>query len=417
MKLSYEKLQQSRAVIPLHPPATWRTGRKSNDDDEGTDGFRSVGLDLPTVPNDADGGTMREYFSTWESGSPEKFCRWRDDVERIYSSKSLTTGPTRHAMTKNLLAGDALTVYEEFFENNTAVTTANVAKALRRVASRVFPDYAVQDQLTYLRYEAKKPNKLSARGTGIRLRRVNGWFKYFPSDTGNRTDVATGLQDAELPLTYERLLPNSWNNVKDLIFQDYRAHRLDLEKQIDFAEQLETHEQRSGTSGLLAIGSSKSGKGSSSGEGSESAGTNAGPKSGSQNRTRDTRRDRNRNKSCRLHGENCGHSDSECKVWINHASKVSAQHAAQHPDTKRQAYKKNNNYNKTWRRQDGEQRKFNKNEVLALMKKAQGQKPKESDDVSELLPELHRIEEDTAKSMELDKSDAEALERLLQEEY
>jgi len=412
MRLAFNSFVAARGVIPLYPPCKWKTGSTGSSDGAGDadeDGFRSVKLELRSVPGDATSPKYSEKFYVFESGTPEQWCRWNDDLVKVWTCLSLTSGPDRRAMTLTLLAGSAKDTFEEYFARPSVTATVDhVSRALRYVAARFFPDYAAQNQTSYLRYEGRKPARMSARGLATRLRQVNKWFDYFPNDGGNRTDVVDRLNETELPLIYERMLPAAWLSVKELMFHDYRQNRFNFEKQIDYAEQLEVYEMRHGVTGLLAFGSSKANKGRKPGEAGVASGTNAGPELGTLNRGRKTNRDSpskkgnngKNSKNCRLHGEGCGHSDSECKVWLNHASKVAAVRKAQHPSTlKKSPHKGRTTHNKTWRRGESNgansgERTYTSKEVLAMVKAARASVEKKAREDSDVEMELNNIEED-----------------------
>ena len=206
----FEKAQQQLASIPLYPITKWN----AKDDDESS--FRSVKLDLKTNPLSVSLAKFSSYFKVFESGTPEQWCRWREDLETVFKGLALTTGPAQAGMIRHLLGGQARDNFNEFFINNAhAETTDNVEKALKKVAATLFTDSAVVNQKQYLCHELKKPNKLTAWETSTRLLQLNTWLAYYPADGEDPAAEVTKLDEVELRDIYYRLLPMTWRRKMD----------------------------------------------------------------------------------------------------------------------------------------------------------------------------------------------------------
>ena len=97
MRLNYENFdhaQQALAAILLYPIATW-----SSRDEEPENTFRSVKLELKTNPTSNDSVKFSSYFKVFENGTPEHWCRWRDDLKIVFRSLNLTSGPNQVGIT------------------------------------------------------------------------------------------------------------------------------------------------------------------------------------------------------------------------------------------------------------------------------------------------------------------------------
>ena len=148
----------------------------------------------------------------FENGTPEQWCRWRDDLNRAWKGLNNTNGPNRANTVRHLLEGQALDDFEQFFmPADVHETVDNVDLALKKVAANIFPADAVMNMKHYLNFELKKPNKLTARETMTRLERINKWIgDYFPSDGGDRTLPVERIEAGDLKLIYYRSLPDNW---------------------------------------------------------------------------------------------------------------------------------------------------------------------------------------------------------------
>jgi len=336
MKLSYENVVDSKlAVIPLYPLAPWndagakrKSKGESSEAGDSTSTFTEIKLELRSHPENADSVKVGAFFKVFEHGTPEQWCRWRDDLKRAWKGLNTTNGPNRASTVRHLLEGQALDDFEQFFmEEGVAETVENVNRALKKVAANIFPADAVMNMKTYLNFELKKPNKLTARETMTRLERINKWLgEYFPSDGVDRTREVERIEPEELKLIYYRLLPSIWRRKMDEN-GSFSHHDATMQQIVEYAERLEVTEHRYGGnpkgSAVKKNGHQGNNKGGSS---------KGGPESGRANDGGNRQRNTNKTGDCRVHGPNCGHSSHQCKVLMGHAEKVRAQWAAQPKD-------------------------------------------------------------------------------------
>ena len=149
MKLSFENLVESKlAVIPLYPIEPWNDKKEIPEDKRGAraarDAFKEVKLELRANPAAADSLKYGSYFKVFDQGTPEQWCRWRDDLKRAWAGLGNTTGPLRAATVRHLLEGQALDDFENYMRpDDVTVTVDNINKALKMVAVNIFPADAV----------------------------------------------------------------------------------------------------------------------------------------------------------------------------------------------------------------------------------------------------------------------------------
>ena len=328
MKLSfarYELAKQGLASIAMYPIAKWNAKEGDSDDTA----FRTVKLDLKTEPTDPSSVKFTSYFKVFENGTPEQWCRWREDLATVFVGLDLTTGPSQIGMVRHLLSGQALDAFNLHFTDPTVTqTVAQVRAGLKMVAHLVFAENAVTNQKQYMRHEMRKPNKLSARETATRLLQLNAWLEYYPADGPDPLAPITKLDDAELRDIYYRLLPSVWRRKMDENVQFDRI-RDGLRGLIEYAERLETSEARfDGKLKENGLSKDKSQDGSKKPDGVAKKGkSEAGRANNDGNRSFS-----NGSRDCLIHGPGCGHSSHQCKILGDHAKKVKGQFQASYKD-------------------------------------------------------------------------------------
>lgn len=296
----------------------------------GTMMFKEIKLELRAKPDDAKSHKFGAYFKVFETGTPEQWCRWRDDLERVWTGLNNTNGSGKAATVRLLLDGQARDDFNTYIDAHSE-SEDDVKEALKVVAINIFPAEAVLTQRRYLEYEAKKPTALSARELGTRLNLLNAWFDYYPSDGGARLDMVPRIQLKDLGAIYFRMLPVSWRRKMDENgFSKYKSGDTALRDTVEYAERLEVTEHRYGSDGNPRRGNAGRINGPMMGRVRGNA--NGGPELGNAmhggNRDLINHNPRN-NRDCLIHGPGCGHGTHQCKVIIPFAEKSKAIYATQ----------------------------------------------------------------------------------------
>ena len=278
-------------VIPLTRPETKISLTKQ--------GEYSV-LKCKTTP-DAEGSATYDlpipYFKT---GTAEEFLRWRRNVHRALTGQNVTTGPGQYNLTRKLLDGDALMVFNLKATEVGNETVTNYKTVMAAVTAHVFPLKALQTQKRYMRRFLRKPRDMKAREFVSRVCEINELLTEFPE-----ADDDSKLPRDELLDLMEFGMPGSWQKVMILLDFDPVNHsiaefvgfceRLELtepesnriEKKVSFNHDKPIPKKRKTTSGFKA-------------------GTNG--------------------KYCMLHGE-CGHSTEECRMMKRHADTLKSKYS------------------------------------------------------------------------------------------
>ncbi|MFM7186495.1 MAG: hypothetical protein ACKO14_01625 [Armatimonadota bacterium] len=270
------------------------------------------------------------------------------------------------------------------------MTDDDLEKALRTAAIGIFPTDAVTLQKGYLNYESAKPNKMSARDTATRFKRLNDWFEYYPSDGVDRLQDVKKIEDRDMCIIYyNKLMPVSWRRKLDEnnLISPYDCELVDL---VDFAERMQITEQRyGGTHGGVLKGAAVKQRSTLDGMSGSSYG---GPASGAAKRDESHERKKN-SKDCLVHGEACGHGTHQCKVIKSYATKYRAAWDSK-PRDKYPAAKKRQEYKN---KQKSADRTWTRAEVQAIAKKYAKRHenlnieadPSDSEEFAKIFEDLH----------------------------
>ncbi len=89
-------------VIPLDPFAPWNdAGARRKVKGEGqadTPTFHENKLELQSNPKNIESVKVGASFMVFEIGIAEQWCRWRDDLQRVWKGLNNTSGPNRASM-------------------------------------------------------------------------------------------------------------------------------------------------------------------------------------------------------------------------------------------------------------------------------------------------------------------------------
>ena len=194
---------------------------------------------LRTTPTDGNSPQYELTVAYFNTGTCEEWLLFRKNLNKVIKGLNLTTGTTKFELARNLLTGDALSVFNTAASDNTiALTETNQSfeTCLDHVAYAVFPARAELLQKRYMRRRLEKPDDMTMREFMSRITEINEYFPQFPPDyNGNRT---TGLSESELVEIGEYAIPTEWQNTMHL-------HNLDpltagVADFIEFCERLES---------------------------------------------------------------------------------------------------------------------------------------------------------------------------------
>ena len=263
-------------------------------------------LDLRSVPTDAESETYSFNFPFFKQGTPAEWIQWRKNYQKVQVGQNLTTGPSKYAMARQLLEGNALRVFNTSATTHGNETNEHFTAVLEDVTVHVFPRRALSKQKRYMRRHLRKPCELNIRQFVSSVQDMNADLVFFPGAT-----PASILPKDELVEIVETLCPNSWQ--RQLLLQGFDVTEHTLTNLVEFYDRLQTVEEiyddnikkSSDKNGTKSKTNSSSGKTGTkwSAKSNKNAGNNKSTEGGNKRKQ----------KWCPLH-EVYGHDEHDCKV-------------------------------------------------------------------------------------------------------
>lgn len=211
--------------IPLNRPATVEL--KKGD---------YVTVKLRSVPSEENSQTYDLNIGIFRSGTAEAFLEFRRNLKKAIVGQHITTGPPMFSMARRLMAGDALSVFNNRAAELGAETTANFKQVMNALAAHVFPQRALRMQKRYMRRYMRKPKGQTTREYIARVNEINEYLSLFPpfeADQKLPTDEILDILEFGMPATWQR---EFWRQGFDPI-----AHS--IEDFTEFCERLEFTEE------------------------------------------------------------------------------------------------------------------------------------------------------------------------------
>ena len=199
-------------------------------------------MELRYVPTDATSAKYKKNVKYYEGGCPKAHLIFVEDVHKILIGQNNTTGPEQYAMTRTLLRGDALRI----FDNERSIiigaedveTPENLILVLNAVGKAVFPNRALVKQKRYMRRFLKKPREMSWRQFISELIQMNDKVEKYPPYATNQK-----LTDLEVLKIEEFGAPQTWQ--KNMIAHNFDCATKSISEVIEFWERQETLESLS----------------------------------------------------------------------------------------------------------------------------------------------------------------------------
>ena len=249
-----------------------------------------------TQPAEANSPTYDVTIPYFGSGTPEEWLRFRSNLDKVIHGQNATTGPSRYALARKLLEGDALAAFEQAATTTTGgETVVNFGVVMTAVTKHIFPARALQTQKRFMRRFLRKPKDMTIRQYVGRVQEMNSMLLKFPQPSN--TQPATELPQDEILDLLEFGMPSTWQ--KAMIIQDFDPVSGTLADFTNFCERLERTESTEKIS-TKSIFSEKIRK---------------------KKRTREVAFKREEEKYCILHGEG-NHSTEECYTIKKQVAKM-----------------------------------------------------------------------------------------------
>jgi NACalpha-BTF3-like transcription factor len=300
-------------VVP--PPiqlkrATW----SKNTDDGAVTTFK-----LRCTPSDTDSLQYELKVRSFESGSVEQYILWKRDLDKLFKGQNLSNAEDKFEMTRKVLTGDALAVFQEAAYAQIVEDDNSYAICIDALALHVFPKNALTHQKAWMRRSeyAHKPIKAKTRTWVARLNEINQMLAQFPPFFSE----AQMLEEDELIEIIEYGIPTSWR-VK-MVDQSFIPGDHTLTQLIEFCEKEETTEQ------MMTDAKPDSGNGnqqSKSNNGNNANKTNDRSSGGNKRKTYDTvivsYEESGGKDGCLIHTKATNHTSNQCHVLKNKVAKL-----------------------------------------------------------------------------------------------
>lgn len=246
---------------------------------------------LSTEPNNKEGKTLTKSFKIFRSGSPEEWILWRTDLDEVCVGMSITTGPARNRMIRQLLSDEPLKEFERVLAMHPTETVASTNDSLDSVAIQVFPTNSYAKQKKYIRQGIWKPKALTIRNVYTRLCELNTQLSSYPNQTGL-------LPEDEMKSAFISLCAPEWQ--QEFLKTGLNEYSSTWNSILSKAEALETAE--------IALVDLTPTKEDNKHE-REEGGLNSG-----QNSPSNPKKRAKQAFFCKMHGPDQRHNTSECKV-------------------------------------------------------------------------------------------------------
>ena len=257
-----------------------------------------------TTPNSANSATYDLPIPYFRSGSTEEYLKWKRNVNRALTGQGISDGPGKYNLTRKLLDGDALMVFNVKATQIGSETNAHYEEVMDALTAHVFPIKALQTQKRFMRRFLRKPREMKARDFVSRVCEINEMLNQFPGANG-----AGSLPQDELLDLMEFGMPSSWQ--RQMIMHDFDPMDKSIPEFINMCERIEMTEPETKKVSINDEVIPRKKRKSNSGSILNTKG-----------------------KYCMLHGE-CGHSTDECRTMQRHSSALKEKYKRDFKNTKR----------------------------------------------------------------------------------
>ena len=335
--------QERYGVVPPPislEPSTWI----KHDDDDHVMSFK-----LRSNPTDKNSPEYEVQAKSFATGTVEQYIWWKRDLHKIIVGQNITRAQDKFTMTKRLLHGSALAIFERSAASKDLSSNDAFEEALKDLAKFVFPKNALMNQKSWLRRStnARKTSETPARNWVARLQEINMMLPDFPPDF-NQSQM---MRPEDVTEILEFGIPKSWKaKMVENGFVPADHHPTEF---VEFCERLESAEQMLGLTINKTAKQRQEQKGSMPKGSLNGAETHSGssmlnaktPKVSTSTRSRCRSFSESKGADgCAYHINTRTHRSNECKVLMAQAANMRGQAAA---SSERYTKKNNGNQKKS----------------------------------------------------------------------
>ena len=386
MKLDYYLWAKALNIPPISLKA-----ERAEVDTSKKDEYLTV--ELRYVPTNENSAKYKKNVRYYKGNCPKAHLEFVDDIHKVLVGQNITEGPQQFAMTRTLLRGDALRIFDlekgNLIGPEDAETPAALTRVINALGTVVFPTRALVKQKRYMRRFLRKPLANSWRQFIAEVIEMNDNLEYYPPFGTDQK-----LSEAEILEILEFASPMGWQ--KRMIEHNFNCAARSIAEVIEFGERQETLESIKSDGRPAKIPKKGTQKAS---EYKHKGGKPYRAKSSEEAKYKYNHQPKRSGKPvCQLHGP--GHWTDECKVLKDHIGKLRAQHDARF---------QGNNYNKKYAKRDNKKRAYiPRDEINQLLKQAKVDKhdKMEEGEVRDAGEELNQFDKLQIRATGSDSSDS-----------
>eukprot|EP00957_Ditylum_brightwellii_P087632 6671729-Ditylum_brightwellii.AAC.1 len=163
---------------------------------------------LRTTPADATLPIYKLLVPFFNNRTPEEWIRFQCGLQVVLKAQNVTQGPPSYAVSKTLLKGNALTVFEQAEINHSTQSVPHFELCLDDMAEHVFPKKAGQTQKRYMQRNLQLVGRMTMKEWVSQVYKLNGYLKDFPAHNGNHIQ---SLDSDKLLDILEYRVPALWH--------------------------------------------------------------------------------------------------------------------------------------------------------------------------------------------------------------
>ena len=137
-------------------------------------------VDIKTQPGDRVSDTVAIYVSLFLTGSTEALLKFVTLFKNIIWGQDMSTVPHKFGMTRNLVVGESLWVFEKNTWDRGTETNANYKLVMKYFITNFFPPNTLQRQKRYLQRWLYKPRNTKIRDFIFYIDKMVEYFRKFP---------------------------------------------------------------------------------------------------------------------------------------------------------------------------------------------------------------------------------------------
>lgn len=191
---------------------------------------------LQSDPENSESPTYELTVPFFGTGTPEELLIFLRDIRKVIIGQNLHTGPTKYALLRRCLTGDALAAFDRAAQKNGEESNENFESSLKDLIRYVFPRKSLATQKRYMRHFLRKKRDIRVREFMTRLIEINEYLAMFPEEFS----ASQKLPEDEIMDIAEFAVPASWQNI--IVLHGFNPVESTTTEFVEFCERIEFSE-------------------------------------------------------------------------------------------------------------------------------------------------------------------------------